>query len=94
MENDTKRDTMTPAICDFHRFRDLIADFMLEAKEIPGEIRRACEENDWNDEVAYDMRDAMVSLGSVIATLTRWEHMLGLTPAQLAKIKAAEERRS
>lgn len=92
MENDTTRDTLTPAICRFHRFMDFIADFMLKAKEVPDEIRHACEENGWNDEVAYDMRDAMVNLGLVVATLARWEHMLELTPEQLDKIRAAEER--
>ena len=36
------------------------------------EMKWACESMDWNDEVAYQIEDAMLKLGTALATLVRW----------------------
>ena len=35
-------------------------------------MKWACESMDWNDEVAYQIEDAMLKLGTALATLVRW----------------------
>ena len=36
------------------------------------EMKWACESMGWNDEVAYQIEDAMLKLGIALATLVRW----------------------
>lgn len=37
------------------------------------EIKWACEAEQWNDEVAYQVDDAATQLGFALATLSRWD---------------------
>lgn len=37
------------------------------------EIRLACDSQDWNDEVFYQVEEASKSLGFALATLVRWD---------------------
>lgn len=36
------------------------------------EMKWACESMKWNDEVAYQIEDAVLKLGPALATLVRW----------------------
>ena len=36
------------------------------------DIKGACQMNDWNDSVAYQIEEAATKLGFALATLTRW----------------------
>lgn len=36
------------------------------------EMKWACEAMGWNDEVAYQIEDGMLKLGTALATLVRW----------------------
>lgn len=36
------------------------------------EMKWACESMNWNDEVVYQIEDAMLKLGTALATLVRW----------------------
>lgn len=37
------------------------------------ELHWACESMEWNDEVAYDVEEAITKLGPALATLVRWD---------------------
>lgn len=37
------------------------------------ELKWACEDQGWNDEVVYQIEDASVKLGFALATLTCWD---------------------
>lgn len=36
------------------------------------ELRWACESMEWNDEVTFQVEDAIIKLGPALATLVRW----------------------
>lgn len=44
---------------------------ILEA--VKQELKWACEDNDWNDEVIYQISEAAELLGYSLATLTNWD---------------------
>lgn len=43
---------------------------MLEV--VVDDIKGACQMNNWNDSVAYQIEEAATKLGFALATLTRW----------------------
>ena len=54
------------------------------------ELKWACESMKWNDDVAYQIEDAIIKLGPALATLVRWNDDADGTPVHNQSQHAAE----
>lgn len=75
----SQKESRIDAMVVIHELRYDIARFMSGHCESVDRLIKACEENAWNDCVAYDLKDGMAKLGIVLAALTLWDGEIKLT---------------
>lgn len=56
--------------------KESIAKCLNILENVSQEIKWACEAEQWNDEVAYQIDDASLKLGFALATLLNWDKNL------------------
>lgn len=81
------------ALSDIYRFRDSISQCLAEIADAPAELIEHCQLNDWNDEVAFTLRDAGFKLGVVLATLDRWARDAEIPQDVIDWVEEANKRR-
>lgn len=53
-------------------FKQTIADCLNRLEGIVDPFKYVCQQNGWNDEVAFEVEDAMMKMGLALATLVNW----------------------
>ena len=74
---------LVDALGDIQTYRAAIAHFLADTINWPERIITHCDANNWNESVAYDLRESLFKLGCVLGTLATWEVDAGLTRKQV-----------
>ena len=53
-------------------FKQTIADCLNRLEGIVEPFKYVCQRKGWNDEVAFEVEDAMMKMGLALATLVNW----------------------
>ena len=91
-ESENERE-LVDALVEIHKVRDDIAKFLATHTTTVDDLIACCGRNDWEADVAYDLRAAMSQLGCVLSTLVLWDNeVLPRDPDQiLACVRRIED---